>query len=66
MVKNMMSARVWRVDSETKEEILIMDRQFNDPDLTLQALSVRVEMYVEKEGLNQEGECLIRVRHGSF
>lgn len=66
MVKNMMSARVWRVDPDTKEEILIMDRQFTDSDLTLQALSVRIEMYVQKEGINQEGECLIRVRHGSF
>lgn len=62
----MMSARVWRKDPETGEEKLILDRQYTDPDLTLEAVSVKIEMYVQKELLNYDGECIIRVRHGNF
>lgn len=46
----------------TRNGKLILQRTYREPDLTLAVVLLRLEDYIKSEGLNQEGECLLRVR----
>lgn len=46
----------------TRNEVLIMDRQYADSSLTLEDVLKQLKLYVKNEQLNTEGECRLRVR----
>lgn len=50
----------------TRNGKLILQRTYREPDLTLAVVLLRLEDYVKSEGLNQEGDCLLRVRFESL
>ena len=49
-----------------REDEILMTRSFCDPTLTLEIVMKRMESYIVNEGLNFEGECLVRVRYTSL
>ena len=46
-----------------RDDEVLMKRTFGDPTLTLETVMQRLESYVVDEGLNFEGECIVRVRY---
>ncbi|MDB5098767.1 MAG: hypothetical protein JWM80_3188 [Cyanobacteria bacterium RYN_339] len=46
-----------------RDEEVLMKRTFGDPTLTLEVVMQRLEAYVVDEGLNFDGECIVRVRY---
>lgn len=52
----MIEAEVHRNDQ------LLMERTYYEPNTTLEAVLKNLEMYVKNEQLNQAGECMLRVR----
>lgn len=50
----------------TRNGKLILQRTYREQDLTLAVVLLRLEDYVKSEGLNQEGDCLLRVRFESL
>lgn len=50
----------------TRNGQLILQRTYRELDLTLAVVLLRLEDYVKREGLNQEGDCLLRVRFESL
>lgn len=44
---------------------LLMQRNYSDASISLEAVVKQLEMYVLNEQLNAAGECLIRVRFSS-
>lgn len=49
-----------------RNEELLMQRFFYDPDLTLIKVLHNLELYVINEQLNTVGECVLRVRFGDL
>jgi hypothetical protein len=56
----MIQAEIRRADE------VLMKRTYGDPALTLEAVMIRLESYVVDEGLNFEGECVVRVRYAGL
>ena len=49
-----------------RDEIVLMQRTYQEPSLSLESVLRQLELYVVAEQLNQQSECLLRVRfrHG--
>jgi hypothetical protein len=49
-----------------RHDILLMQRTYYEPSLSLENVLTKLEMYVVNEQLNTEGECHLRVRFSSL
>ena len=49
-----------------RDDQVLMKRTYGDPALTLEMVMKRLESYIVDEGLNFDGECLVRVRYTSM
>lgn len=57
----MIEAAVTQIDRFGKDMGIIMSRNFNDPNLSLQDVLSKMEKYVKEERINEAGECKINV-----
>lgn len=46
-----------------RDDVVLMKRTYGDPTLTLEGVMQRLEAYIVNEGLNFDGECVVRVRY---
>lgn len=46
-----------------RDDEVLMKRTYGDPALTLEVVMQRLESYIVDEGLNFDGECVVRVRY---